>query len=50
MSSANVAFSITPNPAPNSTMPAKITTGEPSAIIVAMPTAATASAGMSSRA
>jgi len=44
----NVAFSITPNPAPNSTMLAKISTGDASHIIAAMPSAATVSAGMSS--
>jgi hypothetical protein len=50
ISSANVALSRPPNPAPNSTMPAKLTTGEPSTIIAAMPSAATVSAGTSSRA
>jgi hypothetical protein len=48
ISSANVAFSITPNPAPNSTMLTKISAGEPSHSIAAMPSADTISAGMSS--
>jgi GntR family transcriptional regulator / MocR family aminotransferase len=48
ISSANVAFSITPNPAPNSTMLAKISAGDASHIIAVMPSAATISAGMSS--
>ena len=44
------AFRRDPLPAPNSTMPAKIAAGELSIIIAATPSAATASAGMSSRA